>query len=71
MEKTWKPVVAGILNRVSGAVGLVVVLGLIIAITVISWPLALAGSIGGVIPGFVPNLLLIITFLVAAASNSG
>ena len=30
MEKTWKPIVAGILDIVSGAVGLVVVLGLII-----------------------------------------
>ena len=54
MEKTWKPVVAGVLDIVSGAVGLIVVFGLIIAILVTG---------GCVIPGtakvplFVPSLL--------------
>ena len=36
MEKTWKPVVAGIQDIVSGAVGLIAALGLIIAIMVTS-----------------------------------
>lgn len=31
MEQTWKPTVAGILNIISGAVGLIAVAGLIIA----------------------------------------
>ena len=57
MEKTWKPVVAGILDIVSGAVGFIAVAGLIIAI----------GITGGFyitdipgteyIPKFVPSLL--------------
>ena len=54
MEKTWKPVVAGILDIVSGAVGLITVACLIIAI----------GITGGFyipgtedIPRFVPSLL--------------
>ena len=53
MEKTWKPTVVGILNIVSGAVGLIAVSGLIIAI----------GITGGFyipgteqIPEFVPSL---------------
>ena len=55
MEKTCKPTVAGILDIVSGAVGLIVVIGLIIAI----------GVTGGFyipgteeIPKFVPSLLV-------------
>ncbi len=35
MEKTWKPMVAGILDIVSGAFALICVLGLVIAIIVI------------------------------------
>lgn len=35
MEKTWKPIVAGILDIISGAVGLIAVIGLIIAIGII------------------------------------
>ena len=54
MEKTWKPTVAGILNIVSGASGLTVVIGLIIAISVTG-----GFHIPGTeeIPRFVPNLL--------------
>jgi len=54
MEKMWKPTVAGILDIVSGSVGLIAVSGLIIAI----------GVTGGFyipgaeqIPKFVPSLL--------------
>ena len=35
MEKTWKPMVAGILNIVTGAFALLSVIGLVIAIVVI------------------------------------
>lgn len=65
MEKTWKPTVAGILNIVSGAVGLVCVFGLIIAI----------GVTGGFyipgteqIPRFVPFLLTGIAIPLAIVS---
>lgn len=34
MEKTWKPMVAGILDIVSGVFALICVLGLVIAIIV-------------------------------------
>jgi len=54
MEKTWKPVVAGILDVVSGAVGLIAVLGLIIAIF-ITGGCAIPGT--GDVPLFVPSLL--------------
>jgi len=54
MGKTWKPMVAGILDIISGAVGFIAVAGLIIAI----------GITGGFyipgteyIPKFVPSLL--------------
>ena len=65
MEKTWKPTVAGILDIVSGAVGLIAVLGLVIAI----------GVTGGFyipgteqIPKFVPSLLTGITVPLAILS---
>jgi uncharacterized protein involved in cysteine biosynthesis len=65
MEKTWKHTVAGILNIISGAVGLIAVIGLIIAI----------GITGGFyipgteqIPKFVPALLTGITILFAILS---
>ena len=35
MEKTWKPMVAGILNIVTGAFALLSVIGLVIGIVVI------------------------------------
>ena len=54
MEKTWKPTVAGILEIVSGAVGLVAVIGLIIAIGV-TGGFYIPGT--GSIPRFVPSLL--------------
>ena len=65
MEKTWKPTVAGILDIVSGAVGLIAVLGLVIAI----------GVTGGFyipgteqIPKFVPSLLAGIAILLGILS---
>jgi hypothetical protein len=54
MEKTWKPVVAGVLDIVSGAVGLIAVLGLIIAILV-TGGCAIPGTEN--VPLFVPSLL--------------
>ena len=65
MEKTWKPTVAGILDIISGAVGLLAVGGLIIAI----------GITGGFyipgtedIPKFVPSLLTGIAISLAILS---
>lgn len=55
MEKTWKPMVAGILDIISGAVGLVAVVGLIIAIGVTGGSAYFPGK--GAIPEFVPSLL--------------
>ena len=55
MEKTWKPTVAGILNIVSGALGLLAVAGLIIAIVVTSGAADLPGT--EEIPHFVSGLL--------------
>ena len=54
MEKTWKPTVAGILEIISGAVGLVAVMGLIIAISV-TGGFYIPGT--EAIPDFVPALL--------------
>ena len=54
MEKTWKPVVAGILGIISGAVGLIAVLGLSIAIF-ITGGCAIPGT--EAVPLFVPSLL--------------
>jgi hypothetical protein len=65
MEKTWKPTVAGILEIVSGAVGLIAVFGLGIAI----------GVTGGFfipgtehIPNFVSSLLTGIAISLAITS---
>jgi len=66
MEKTWKPVVAGILEIVSGAVGLIAVLGLIIAIIVTSGATYIPGT--EYVPIFVPSLLTVITVLLAIFS---
>jgi len=55
LDKTWKPAVAGILNIVSGAVGLIAVSGLIIAI-IITGGFYLPGT--EEIPEFVPFLLI-------------
>jgi len=55
MEKTWKPIVAGILDIISGAVGLIAVLGLLIAILVTSDVCAIPGTAD--VPMFVPSLL--------------
>ena len=54
MDKTWKPTVAGILNIVSGVVGLIAVSGLIIAI-IITGGYYYPGT--EEIPKFVPSLL--------------
>ena len=54
MEKTCKPTIAGILDIVSGAVGLIAVFGLIIAISV-TGGFYIPGT--EAIPKFVPSLL--------------
>ena len=54
MEKTWKPTVAGILDIVSGAVGLLAVSGLIIAVSV-TGGFYIPGT--EAIPKFAPSLL--------------
>ena len=54
MEKTWKPTVAGILDIISGAVGLIAVFGLIIAISV-TGGFYIPGT--EQIPKFVPSLI--------------
>ena len=54
MEKTWKPTTAGILNIISGAVGLIAVAGLFIAIG-ITGGFYISGTEH--IPEFVPSLL--------------
>jgi hypothetical protein len=56
MEKTWKPMVAGILNIVTGAFALLSVIGLIIGIVVIG-----SDIVGPEIPDFVAIILWIIT----------
>ena len=65
MVKTWKPVVAGILEVVSGAVGLIAVFGLSIAIGVTG-----GAFIPGTehVPGFVPSLLTGIAIPLALVS---
>ncbi len=56
MEKTWKPMVAGILNIVTGAFALLSVIGLVIGIVVIG-----SDIVGPVVPEFVVTILWIIT----------
>ena len=56
MEKTWKPMVAGILNIVTGAFALLSVIGLVIGIVVIGSDL-----VGPEVPDFVASILWIIT----------
>ena len=56
MEKTWKPMVAGILNIVTGAFALLSVIGLLISIVVIGSDL-----VGPEVPDFVAVILWIIT----------
>ena len=65
MEKTWKPVVAGILDIVSGAVGLIAVLGLVIAVY-ITGGCAIPGTED--VPLFVPSLLTSIAITLAVFS---
>ena len=55
MEKTWKPIVAGILAIISGAVGAIAVFGLTIAIIVTSGVAYIPGTED--VPTFVPSLL--------------
>jgi len=55
MEKTWKPMVAGILNIVTGAFALLSVIGLLISIVVIGSDL-----VGPEVPDFVAVILWII-----------
>ena len=65
MEKTCKPTVAGILEIVSGVVGLVAVMGLTIAISV-TGGLYIPGT--EAIPDFVPTLLTSIAIPLAILS---
>ncbi len=55
MEKTSKPKVAGILNIIAGALGLIVAVSYFIGFGVISGAL---GIPTGPIPGFVPGIVL-------------
>ena len=65
MERTWKPTAAGVLQIVSGAVGLIAVLGLSIAISV-TGGFYIPGT--ETIPGFVPSILLGIAIPLAVFS---
>ena len=67
MGKTWKPTVAGILDIVVGAGGLVLVLLLIIAITITGGAFDIPGI--EAVPDFVPWLLTLIA-IIAAAFNA-
>jgi len=66
LEKTWKPTVAGILNIVSGAVGLIAVFGLMIAIAITGGSVNFPGKED--IPRFVPSLLTVIAAPLAVFS---
>jgi len=72
MEKTWKPTAAGILNIVAGVVGLIAVLGLIIAIIVVGSSFMFWQAIPEIAPGvnapFVQSILLIIAIPLAIVS---
>ncbi|UCE05715.1 MAG: hypothetical protein JSW07_19310 [bacterium] len=61
MEKTWKPMVAGILDIVTGAFALLSVIGLVIGIVVIE-----SEVVGPGVPDFVTTILwiLAIPFLI-------
>ena len=70
--RTWKPTVAGILNIISGVVGLIVAVGMIMAMIMIG---STSDSWGYIpefpfytVPPFVPNILLIIAILLASVS---
>jgi len=66
MEKTWKPIVVGILDIVSGAVGLMAVVGLVIAIGITGGSASFTGQED--IPEIVPSLLTSIAFPLAFLS---
>ena len=66
MENTWKPVVAGILEIISGVTGLIAVVGLSIAIAVTGGFCAIPGTAN--IPVFVPSLLISIAVPLAILS---
>ena len=66
MEKTWKPTVAGILDIISGAVGLIAVFGIIIAIFITGGIANIPGTED--IPNFVPSLLTVIAVPIAILS---
>jgi hypothetical protein len=65
MEKTWKPTVAGILEIVSGAVGIITVFGMGIAISV-TGGYFIPGT--EAIPNFVSSLLIGISIPLAIFS---
>jgi hypothetical protein len=72
IKKTPMPIVAGVLDIISGAVGLIAVLGLIIAIVVIGSPSIFWGNVHGFVPevsaAFIQNILLVITIPLSIVS---
>jgi hypothetical protein len=65
LDKTWRPLVAGILQLISGIAGLIVVFGLVIAIF-ITGNFAISGLEN--VPIFAPALLVGITIPLAIGS---
>ena len=65
MDTTWKPLVAGILQLISGIAGLIVVFGLVIAI-IVTGNFAISGLED--VPIFTPALLTGITIPLAIVS---
>jgi len=66
MKKTWKPIAAGILNIVAGALSILGFIGVIIGMTIFV-PLSVAVGPGPVpefgrwlVPGFIETILLIV-----------
>jgi len=57
MEKTGKPTIAGILNIITGALGILGAFGYLIGFGVLSSVMSFPGM--GEVPGFVPGIILI------------
>jgi hypothetical protein len=66
MENAWKPLVAGILEIVSGAVGLVAALGLSIAVSV-TGGFFITGTEN--VPMFVPSFLMFLTVILILSAT--
>jgi len=66
MEKTSKPTVAGVLNIIVGAIGILVAISSFIGFSVVGGAWNIPGM--GAIPGFVPSIILstaIVTLIIA------